>query len=196
MPFARDQLLPGERIIIRAHQHYVVLLRPILVNIAAMIVLVGLSYTLERYWIMLFYIVPLLYLLWEAYVRGRREFIVTDRRVVRQEGVLAVSSFDAQLDKVNNIFHAQTLLGRMLNYGRVGLETASEQGTTLFDYIPDPIRFKNAIVAERERHLAGIAPRSRADIPQLLERLASLRDRNVISAEEFEAKKKALLGQL
>ncbi len=201
MPFAKDQLLPGETLIVQVHQHFLVLLRPILLNIVIAVVLVGLVSAIPQhpYWLLLFYIAPLAYLLWEVYVRSQREYVVTDRRVVKQEGVFAVHSFDASLDKVNNVFHEQTLLGRLFNYGLVGLETASEQGTTVFDYIPDPVRFKNSIVAQRERRTAGgpvSQPRSREDIPRLLEQLADLRDRKILSPEEFEAKKKALLDQL
>jgi uncharacterized membrane protein YdbT with pleckstrin-like domain len=142
---------------------------------------------------------PLAYLLWEIAVRHGREFIVTDHRIVKQEGVFSISSFDASLDKINNVFHEQDLLGRILKYGTVGIETASEQGTTIFDHIPSPVEFKNNIVRQRETYRRSSNPHSadiQQDIPRMLEDLASLRDRNIISSEEFEAKKKALLDKI
>ncbi len=203
MTFARDQLLPEETLIISTHQHALVLLKAVLLNVVSLVIFTGLTYVLEgRYWILLFDIFPLLYLLWEIMVRQSREYIVTDRRVVKQEGLFSKYSFDASLDKVNNVFHEQSLLGRVFGYGTVGLETASEQGTTLFEFIPEPVRFKNSIQVQREKRvvLAGLPPppppRSREDIPGLLENLAGLRDRKIISDSEFEAKKKALLDQL
>jgi uncharacterized membrane protein YdbT with pleckstrin-like domain len=201
MPFSDEQLLPDEKLITVAHQHSLVLLRPILLTVICLIVLAGLAYTLDRFWLLLFLLAPLAYLGWELLVRSRREYIVTDRRVVKQDGVFSITSFDASLDKINNVFHQQTLLGRIFKYGDVGLETASEQGVTLFQFIPDPVKFKNCIVGQRERRTAQAAgsyiPVSpRADIPRLLEQLASLRDRNIISAQEFEDKKRALLDQL
>jgi uncharacterized membrane protein YdbT with pleckstrin-like domain len=200
MSFTKKQLLPGEQVIILARQHPVILIRPILLNLACAAVLVGLTYTYPRYaWMLLFILIPLSILLWEILVRKNREFVITDRRVVRNEGVFSVSSFDAPLDKINNVFHEQSLLGRIFRYGKVGLETASEQGTTNFDLMPNPVEFKNAIVRQRELSrpatMQTISANGR-DVPRLLEELAALRDRNVITAAEFEQKKKALLDKI
>jgi uncharacterized membrane protein YdbT with pleckstrin-like domain len=199
MSFAKDQLLPDENLIVITHQHSLVLLRAILLNVLAAAVLLGLSYATGRYWILLCQLVPLAFLLWKILLRQRMEYIITDRRVVKHEGVLSVASFDAPLDKINNVFHQQSFLGRILKYGDVGLETASEQGTTIFHFIPDPVRFKNCVVRHQELRRAGgaqPAQASRQDIPRLLEELASLRDRNIITAEEFEGKKRALLDKI
>ena len=199
MSFSAKQLMSGEMLIVLAHQHWVVLIRPILLNVLTAAVLISLSVYLQRYWFLLFDIVPLAYLSWEFAVRRAREFIVTDHRVVKQEGLISISSFDASLDKVNNVFHEQSLMGRVFKYGTVGLETASEQGTTVFDYIPDPVRFKNTIVQQRERYRSSanqVTASAGQDVPRMLEDLASLRDRNIITAAEFEEKKKSLLGKI
>jgi hypothetical protein len=90
-------------------------------------------------------------------------------------------------------------MGRWLKYGEVGLETASEQGTTVFDFLSHPVDFKNCIVRQRELYRTDSRSANAAvpsSIPQLLEELASLRDRNIITAVEFEEKKKALLGKI
>jgi len=199
MSFAKDQLLPDEKLIAVTHQHPLVLLRVILLNIVAAAILIALSYAFDRYWIMLFYAVPAVVLFWEILVRQRKEYIITNRRVVKQQGVFTITSFDASLDKINNVFHEQSLMGRLFKYGNVGLETASEQGTTVFHFIPSPVKFKNLIVREREERQAGGkqgAPTARLEVPQLLEELASLRDRNIITAQEFEEKKKSLLDKI
>jgi uncharacterized membrane protein YdbT with pleckstrin-like domain len=198
MSFTKEQLLPGETLIALLHQHPIVLLKPVLLNVAAVVVFTALAVYI-RWWFASFDLLPLAFLLWEYTVRHKREYIVTDRRVVKQEGVFTVTSFDASLDKINNVFHAQTLVGRLFKYGTVGLETASEQGTTVFEYIPDPVQFKNHIVRQRESYKSPAAaqpPGPIQDIPQMLEQLASLRDRNIITLAEFEAKKKALLEKL
>ena len=201
MPFEKDQLLPEETLIISTHQHALLLLKPILLNVVSVVILAWTTYVLKGYyWILILMIAPLLYLIWEILVRQSREYIVTDRRVVKQEGLFSIHSFDASLDKVNNVYHEQHLLGRIFGYGDVGLETASEQGTTLFEFIPDPVRFKNSIIAQSQKWTGNsspsVMPRTRDDIPRLLNELATLRDRNIISPAEFEAKKKALLDRL
>ena len=199
MSFTKNQLLPGENLIIFSHQHFLVLARSILLNAAALGVLIAISVLTNRLWILCFDVIPLSILFWEILARRKGEYIVTNRRVVKQEGVFSITSFDAPLDKINNVFHEQTLMGRLFKYGNVGLETASEQGTTMFYHVPDPVLFKNSIVHQRELYSpAGrvhtAAPRE--DIPRLIEDLASLKERNIITAEEFESKKRALLDRI
>ncbi len=206
MPFTKEHLMPGENLILLDRQHPLVLLRPILWNIAALVVLITIPYLLshsgysEEVWSILgLYIIPLLYLIWKIMAWRRMEYILTDRRVVKQEGVFSISSFDAPLDKINNVFHQQTFMGRLLKYGEVGLETASEQGTTIFDFISRPLDFKNAIVHQREMYNAGSRSSgepSRSTVPQLIQELASLRDQNIITESEFQQKKKSLLEKL
>ena len=199
MSFTKKQLLPGEKLIILARQHQLILFRPILINAIALALLIGISIYSGKFWFLVFYLAPLLYLLWEFLAWHSREYVLTDRRVVRQEGVLSISSFDAPLDKINNVFHKQSLMGRLLNYGEVGLETASEQGTTIFDFLSHPLDFKNCVVSQRELcrtdSISSIG-NPLPGIPQLLEDLASLRDRNIITESEFQEKKRALLQKI
>ncbi len=198
MSFTKEQLLPGDTLIVLARQHPLVLFRPVLLNLVALVLLVGVSYYSSEAWILAIYLVPLLYLLWKLLAWHRREYILTDRRVVKQEGVFSISSFDAPLDKINNVFHQQSFMGRLFKYGQVGLETASEQGTTIFDFLSHPLDFKNCIVSQRELYTdsgsTGATPRQ--SITQLLAELASLRDRNIISEAEFQEKKKILLQKI
>ncbi len=198
MSFTKNQLLPGENLVILARQHPLVLFRPVLLNIVAFTVLAVISYFYSA-WSMIFFIIPLLYFLWEFLAWRKKEYILTDRRVVKQEGVFSVSSFDAPLDKINNVFHQQSLMGRLLKYGEVGLETASEQGTTIFDFLSRPLDFKNAIVHQREMYSSNSRTGARVQqqsVPQLIDELASLRDRSIITESEFQEKKRALLEKL
>jgi uncharacterized membrane protein YdbT with pleckstrin-like domain len=199
MSFTKQQLLPGETLIVIARQHILVLFRPFLLNLIALILLAGISFMLQKWWFLAFYLAPLAYFFWEFMAWRKREYIVTNHRVVRQEGVLSVSSFDAPLDKINNVFHQQSLMGRLLKYGEVGLETASEQGTTIFDFLAHPLDFKNCIMQQRELSKTGVNSHAVTPAPgilRLIEELASLRDRKLITETEFEEKKKALLAKL
>lgn len=199
MSFTQSQLLPGEQLILLARQHVLVLFRPFLLNLVALILLMGIAFYTQRYWLLAFFLAPLIYFIWEYVAWRSREYILTSRRVVRQEGVFSVSSLDAPLDKINNVYHSQTFMGRLLRYGDVGLETASEQGTTSFNFLANPVSFKNCIVRQREQY-RGEAPAGgfvgQPSIPQLLEDLASLRDRNIITESEFLEKKKNLLQKI
>jgi uncharacterized membrane protein YdbT with pleckstrin-like domain len=199
MSFTKKQLLPGETLIALSRQHPLVLFKPILVNAIVLALLIGLCAYAQQVWFLVLYAVPLVYLIWNILSWRRKEYILTDRRVVLQEGVLSISSFDASLDKINNVYHNQSFLGRLLNYGDVGLETASEAGTTTFEMLSQPVGFKNNIVHQRELYRMDFASSGRPlppNIPQLLEELASLRDRNIITESEFQEKKRSLLQKI
>jgi len=198
MSFSKEQLLPGETMIILARQHWLVLFRPALLNLISLAVLIGIAYYSGRIWFLAFFLAPLIYLFWEYLAWHRREYVLTDRRVVKQEGVFSTSSFDAPLDKINNVFHNQSFMGRIWKYGDVGLETASEQGTTVFDFLSRPLDFKNEIVRQREMYNASSRPGAaqQKSIPQLIDELASLRDRGIITESEFQEKKRALLEKM
>ena len=198
MAFTDDQLLPGETIVISTNQHSLVLLKPILLNIFLDAVIIGLWYFAfpEMLWILALMLIPAVILMWQVMVRSRNQYIITNRRVVKQEGVFNTKSYDASLDKINNIFHEQNLWGKMLGYGDVGLETASEQGTSIFRFIPNPLGFKNAVIEQREAYKHAPAGSKHSDIPQMLDQLARLRNDKVITETEFEQKKKKLLDQI
>jgi uncharacterized membrane protein YdbT with pleckstrin-like domain len=199
MSFTKKQLLTGETLIILTRQHPLTLFWPVLLNVVVLAILIVISYY-QSPWFMVFYVFPLIYLLWEWMAWHRGEYILTDRRVVKQEGVFSISSFDASLDKINNVFHQQSFMGRLLKYGDVGLETASEQGTTVFSFLSNPLAFKNAIVHQRELYNTDSRNSAKAppqiSVPQLIDELASLRDRQIITEAEFQEKKKALLERL
>lgn len=197
-----EQLLPGENLVILTRQHPLVLFRPVLVNLVVLIILTGLALYLQKGWIAALSTLPLLYLIWEYIEWRRREYIVTNRRVVLQEGILSRSSFDAALDKVNNVYCSHSCLGRLLKYGEVRLETASEQGMSVFSFLLDPIAFRNSILSAKQAYspstgtTSSSAPAPVQGIPQLIEELASLRDRGIISEAEFQEKKRSLLEKL
>ena len=67
-------------------------------------------------------------------------------------GILARRSVDSRLDKISNVEHRQTLWGRLLDFGDVEIDTASEQGETVFRSIGHPLAFKNAILAAAEQY--------------------------------------------
>ena len=199
MSFTKKQLLPGEQLVVLARQHPLVLCWPTLLNLLALALFIAISIFSGQVWVLAFFLVPLFYFIWEYMAWRKREYVLTDRRVVRQEGVLSISSFDAPLDKINNVYHNQSFMGRLLKYGDVGLETASEQGTTTFSFLSNPVDFKNCIVRQRELYRGDSAvPRAapQPSVPQMIEELAALRDRKIITDSEFEEKKKALLQKI
>lgn len=129
------------------------------------------------------------------------EHVLTNRRMIQQTGIFNKRSMDAPLDKVNNVEHWQTLWGRLLGYGDVEIDTASEHGATRFRDISRPLEFKNAIVgaAEAYRSHRFAPPPATVSTPSGADRLRQLKallDDGLISGEEYETKRRKLLEEI
>jgi hypothetical protein len=154
-----------------------------------------------------------------------QDYMVTNRRVLKVEGVLNKRTGDSNLEKVNDAVLDQSVVGRMLNYGDLDILTAAERAIDVFKMLDKPTVFKRAILDQK--HLldeemayrptpplrasepvqpgpvpsaAPAAPAPAAADPaavtQTLNQLADLRDRGAITPEEYEAKKAELLKRL
>ncbi len=73
-------------------------------------------------------------------------WVVTNLRVVDEWGVFTRNSKESVLEKVNNVSYEQSIVGRMLNYGDVQIQTAAEKGDTINKYVTDPRMLKNKII--------------------------------------------------
>lgn len=82
--------------------------------------------------------------------RCKTRYILTNRRIILEGGVLSKFSKESPLNKIQNVSVFQSLIGRLFNYGSVILQTASELGITVFKYIPDPQNFRSKIINEIE----------------------------------------------
>ena len=137
---------------------------------------------------------------WKDFIRRANDYVLTNHRIIQEIGVLSRRSMDSRLDKINNVEHRQTLWGRLLNYGDVEIDTASETGAALFRNISHPLPFKNAILAAAEQYRgAGRMPFAAPAGPSGAERMRQLKallDDGLISPEEYEAKRRELISQL
>jgi uncharacterized membrane protein YdbT with pleckstrin-like domain len=131
-------------------------------------------------------------------VWANHQFIITNRRVMQITGIINKNVIDSSLEKVNDVKMEQSIFGRLFDYGDIQILTASELGVNLFRRIDDPIHFKTAMLnakATLESNQAVVMDSS-PKIPALIAQLAELRRQNVITEEEFQAKKAALLAKL
>ncbi len=136
-------------------------------------------------------------------LRWRSEqFVITDRRVLQLQGVLNKSVLDSSLEKINDIELHQSWIGRIFNFGDVEILTANEDGVNRMRAIRGPVEFKRAMQDARACY-DGYLDRSPVqaydnprDVRAVLEQLAALRDRGILSPAEFEAKKRELLSRI
>ncbi len=130
------------------------------------------------------------------------QFIITNHRVMQIAGIFNKSVIDSSLEKVNDIKMQQSAMGRMFGYGDIEILTASELGVNLFKKIDNPLKFKNALINAKE-YLERIPEEpkemqveNKMDIPEMINRLADLRARGVITETEFQEKKAELLTKI
>ena len=156
-------------------------------------------------------IIPLLlfgYLGYRVIERTNNIWAVTNWRVIDEYGFFAHNSKESPLDKINNVNYHQSVWGRIFGFGDVQIQTASEQGSTVYHMVENPRRlkdtithmqeeYKNSQILNQARELAraiSTTPREQSDVASELEKLHVLRQQGVISDEEFNAAKKKMLG--
>lgn len=206
-----DQLLAqNEEVVLVARQSWVVLLREAIIDLFLALVVIGLasvviaSQSTPWAWLLaLLLLIPAFRFAVRVIDRTNRAYIVTNRRVIQVEGTINKNVIDSSLEKVNDVRLSQSVLGRMLNYGDVEILTASEMGTNRFQRISDPIKFKTAMLNEKEKLGFGDVPPSApppvpqpADVPALIASLSALRKEGMITEEEFQRKKAELLARM
>lgn len=154
---ARD-LLPAERILVSSSRHWVVLLRPFATTILAMAVAFVLLALLPvpingeiRLFLMLGVIVVGLLIL-NIYYWGWRahEYVLTDQRVILNEGILSKFSRSIAIDRIQDLTTYQGLWGRTWGFGDIELESAGREGGEWLNTVPRPQRLRNAIFAQME----------------------------------------------
>jgi uncharacterized membrane protein YdbT with pleckstrin-like domain len=150
------ELLPGERILVSCSRHWVVLVRPIAATIVAVlvslvvIVLVPIQSEL-RLFLMLGAIVAGLAVL-NLYYWGWRahEYVLTDQRVILNEGIISKFSRSIAIDRIQDLTTFQGLWGRTWGFGDIELESAGRDSAEVLSTVPRPQQLRNAIFAQIE----------------------------------------------
>jgi len=64
------------------------------------------------------------------------QFVFTNRRVIVRRGLLTKQGRDMPLSKVNNVSFSVPFMGRILNYGRLVIQSAGEDSDLDIDDVP------------------------------------------------------------
>ena len=131
-------------------------------------------------------------------------FVITSDRVIHRYGVIAKHGVEIPLERINTVFFNQSIFERMLGAGDLGIESAGERGSETFENVRKPALVQNEIYRQMEanshQNYGGgqQAPTQQQglSIPEQIEKLDELRQRGVISEQEFAAKKADLLNRM
>jgi len=163
---------------------------------------------------------------WGWVIYRSTEFVITNRRIIQTSGVINKRASDSSLEKINDAILTESIFGRMFGFGNLEVLTASESGIELLRMLTDAKEFKKSMLdAKHELEMDLVRPtmppmRAEAPAPvyapapppaapvhtpeidtpeevaDAVGRLGELRDKGLITPEEFEAKKQELLGRL
>jgi uncharacterized membrane protein YdbT with pleckstrin-like domain len=214
MPYPKKLLNEGEELALDLRPHWWFFAKHILTGLGLFVVLALILGYLDkgvRTWSFRGWgIVALVWAVWLfiKYLNWNfTHFVVTSDRVVYRTGVLAKRGVEIPMERINNINFYQGIWERLIGAGDLDIESAGRDGQSHFEDIwhPDGVQqevYRQMEVNARKRAswvspgAAAAAPAAAQTIPEQLHQLAELRDRGVITPQEFEAKKAQLLERM
>ncbi|OLC26418.1 MAG: hypothetical protein AUG06_04660 [Actinobacteria bacterium 13_1_20CM_2_65_11] len=164
------ELLPGENLILKTHQHWIVLAKSLVIPLVLLVIAAIVDFTVRSGTGIAHFrtIVTLAAIaiagLWLIVVWIRWQataYTLTDQRIKIEAGVFGRSSKVIPIDRIQDCTTKQTLFGRMVGYGRVEVDAAGVQGAEVLDHLPHPAEFRDQVFVQSERRRGG-APSSAA----------------------------------
>ena len=158
--YADRLLADGERVVLRTRQHPIA---PIVegrvqfaIFFASIVLLVllgniqpGTFRTVLGYVALALLLLSLVWLIWVFWGWYSQDYLVTNRRVLKVEGILRKRSADSSLEKINDAVLEQGILGRMLGYGDLDILTAAETSVDQYRMLAEAQQFKRTMLDEK-----------------------------------------------
>ena len=202
MPFPRRLLTEGEEIILDLRPHWIALLKPIfwtvVVGAVAGFLYVKTGGKTDVRQVLQWIIIGVAFVVWVPLaaipaIRWRFTlFVLTNERVITRSGVIAKKSKEIPLETINDVTFSQGVLERIIGAGDLVIESAGESGQNRFTDIlsPEQVHLEIYRAAESRKGIGRAGGPSLADE---LAKLADLRDKGVLSEDEFQSRKRKLL---
>jgi uncharacterized membrane protein YdbT with pleckstrin-like domain len=219
MPFPRRLLIENEELVLELRPHWIAIVMPAIVTILVVAGwILALTYAPDDgtsrsivVWgasaiaIFLLILFPVRkFIAWAT-----SYFVVTSDRVIHREGWIAKRSMEIPLEAINDVRFHQGVFERVIGAGDLIISSASEFGRQVFGDIRNPEEVQKAISHQGELNKErmyrgggrGSAAPAQATMPPAsastigeLERLAELRNKGVLTEDEFQSQKKRVLG--
>ena len=206
MPYPRRLMNEGETIVLDMKPHWWFFARQIGVGVVLFVVIIFLYAALDgglrtaTTWVWVLAAIAWAIWLVRAFLDWQfTYFVLTDDRVIYRTGVLSKHGVEIPLTRVNNINFHQGVVDRLVGAGTLEIESAGENGESRFSHVRHPDGVQQEIYRQMEAHgrkRAGWGKEAPSAAPPAAAPAAELRDKGVISAAEFEAKKAQLLERM
>jgi uncharacterized membrane protein YdbT with pleckstrin-like domain len=209
MAFPRRLLIEGEELVLDLRPHWIALVGPGLVTalvVAGWILALvyapdeGTARSVVLWGALALGLVILVWYPLRAFVAwATSNFAVTTDRVIHREGFIAKRSMEIPLEAINDVRFQQSVFERIVGAGDLIIQSASEHGRNVFANVRNPEHVQRTIYEQGERNKQRMyqgrtAPPAAPSVTTELQRLAELRDRGVLTEEEFQAQKRRILG--
>jgi uncharacterized membrane protein YdbT with pleckstrin-like domain len=145
---------PGETLILRVTRHPIVLFqrawKGLLLAVLLIVALVILPVhnniaDLRWFAILAVALLTLVYLELQFLAWRSESFTITNERVILRRGVISKFSRSIGLDRVQEVTTSQGVVGRMLGYGTIEVESAGKDSAEILTHVPRPDAFRAAI---------------------------------------------------
>ena len=204
----KTQLKKNEKVILIIRKHWFVLLNPIFLTL--FLIIFGVIGSLTEYgnYFLIGGGLTVLWFIYRILERNNNLWVVTNLRIIDEHGVFSNNSKETPLDKINNISYRQPLLGRIFNYGDIQIQSAAESGATIQKMVERPKILKDTITNYQERYkqeqikkqaqrlanaVVGQKPSAGVDISEELIKLHDLKEKGIITEEDFQKRKEKIL---
>ena len=173
--YADTLLSDGEVVAMRTRQHWIAIVRRILYPIIIAIVVLALLFLISGIgsdgfvgsfksvvsWLSLGALV--IAVAWSAWVIlgwSSEDYIVTNRRVIKVEGILNKHSADSSLEKINDAVLDQSVFGRMFDFGDLDILTANDDSVDRYKHAEPRAAVQEGDARAEARPRAGHPPRA------------------------------------
>jgi uncharacterized membrane protein YdbT with pleckstrin-like domain len=162
-----SELLPGENLILKDHQHWIVVVKSLVIPFLLLVIGAVIDFVVKsgtgipHFRTIVTLAVIAIAGLWliVVYIRWRAtSYTLTDQRIKIETGVFGRSSKIIPIDRIQDCTTKQTLFGRMIGYGRVEVDAAGAQGAEVLDHLPNPGAFRDQVFMQSERRRGGGMP--------------------------------------
>ncbi len=162
--YVESLLSNGERIVVRERRHWLAVLLDsrwaILALVAAVaLILINLDGTSSGpkgtigqalgFVILGLVIYGVAWIAWTAWNWYNEDYIVTNRRVLRVEGVINKHASDSSLEKINDASLDQHFIGRIFGYGDLDVLTAADSHIDRFKMLNNVVAFKREMLNQK-----------------------------------------------
>ena len=140
MSYAKQNLLPEEKIIHFTKPHYIVFIS-MLFWLAVALWAITSSYAYGK----LLFFAGIIFSIHALITYYCSEYVITNKRIIMKTGFIRRSATEIFLERLEGINVRQSIMGRILNYGTI---TVGGIGGTKnpFNYIPKPMKFRNMVL--------------------------------------------------